>query len=168
MKYSFFELSASTIDTWLPLLIQQLYTLNRKITFVFENEPDMHTWDDLLWTYKQISFLPHTILLDHKAKQDELINVSILLTTFCEEAWLIERVRQNKHIFITYSPYVYEKLYRMNSDMLGVEHKNEPWSEQYRHIILKNPRSLSVEPVTLTRNIQGDDGSWKMVENVTI
>lgn len=65
LKIDFYILSEGNAQTRFPFacrLIEKAYRNQHRIYVHTENQNDAHFMDELLWTYKEDSFLPHHIL----------------------------------------------------------------------------------------------------------
>jgi DNA polymerase III, chi subunit len=63
VKFFILKDLSSTKDRWLYAckLIEQLYNQNRKIITLLSNTQEAIEFDNLLWTFSDISFIPHQL-----------------------------------------------------------------------------------------------------------
>jgi DNA polymerase-3 subunit chi len=95
-------------------LIEKAYKNRHRIYIHTENQADAHTLDELLWTYRDDSFLPHNLVgegpepsppiqigyqLKPQSQRDILINLSHLVPEFYQQfARVIEVVSHDEAI----------------------------------------------------------------------
>ncbi|EKD54944.1 MAG: hypothetical protein ACD_60C00031G0002 [uncultured bacterium] len=60
-KVDFYILSDTVCFPFACRLIEKIYKQNHRIYVHAENQSDAHTLDELLWTYRDDSFLPHNL-----------------------------------------------------------------------------------------------------------
>ena len=64
-KIDFYVLKDSSLNTRLPFacrLVEKAYKNNHRVYIHTDNEKEAHVIDELLWTYREDSFLPHNLL----------------------------------------------------------------------------------------------------------
>lgn len=77
-QVDFYILSGSKADTYLFLatLTEKAYHSNRTVFIFTNNLRESMLIDDLLWTYKNTSFLPHTLCQTKQIVEDDPILIS--------------------------------------------------------------------------------------------
>lgn len=59
MQWRFYQLTHTGIEKALPALVSKIYTHYKKIWILFNDNQSVLKFDEILWTYTPISFLPH-------------------------------------------------------------------------------------------------------------
>lgn len=73
----FYHLTTQNLDQALPVILTKGLSTGKKIAVMVNTAKDMTKFDDLLWTYKADSFLPHTTDKDaYPEHQPVLISTS--------------------------------------------------------------------------------------------
>jgi DNA polymerase-3 subunit chi len=80
MQVNFYQLTLSPLDKVLPKLLEQIITQkHNRVLLVCPDKSTMRKMDALLWTFAQLSFLPHATEDDPMPEEQP-----ILLTTSAE------------------------------------------------------------------------------------
>ena len=68
----FYHLQKQTLDQALPLILEKVYQSGKNAVVRMVNENEVNRMNDLLWSYKQSSFLPHGCAKTGYAKQQPI------------------------------------------------------------------------------------------------
>lgn len=145
---SFYQISEALYNVTLPRIITKIFEEERKVNLLCSDKEEMKRLDSLLWTFAQLSFLPHAteedeyqdtqdLLLITKLPSANLSNKTLILTS--GELLLkqdINNIHTHKKLFI-----VTDKII----DRLG----------------LIETLAFSGQQVQIKHFSQNPDGSWK-------
>ncbi len=64
VEANLYQLTAHPLRQALPKLVESIVTRNKRVMVLCADSQQMQECDDLLWSYSQLSFLPHGTRLD--------------------------------------------------------------------------------------------------------
>jgi len=58
---------------FVPKLVEQIISKGSKVFILCRDEEQVKSYDELLWSYEQLSFLPHVTNIDHTAAETAIV-----------------------------------------------------------------------------------------------
>ena len=106
---SIYVVQKSLYNTTFPRIILKILKENKRGYILCKNKDEMKELDDLLWTFSQLSFLPHAteedeyqkeqnLLITTKHIDDDLYDKFLILTS--EDLFLKEYISKHTRLFI--------------------------------------------------------------------
>lgn len=69
----FYHMEQTTLDRALPMILTKAYGSGQKILIRVPDKKEANRLNDLLWTFKDDSFLPHGLASDDRASQHPIL-----------------------------------------------------------------------------------------------
>lgn len=69
LQANFYQLQTAPIKSAFPKLLENLFTKEKTVQIVCTNDAEVEYYDMLIWTYSQLSFIPHSTYKDKYIKE---------------------------------------------------------------------------------------------------
>lgn len=134
-KALFIELKIASKDRYVCEIVEKLYNHKQTITVYTENKQDASKLNDLLWTWKQESFIPHAHIEDQSNSETR-----VLLTSDANKLPATESI-------ILHHPLSTEKLekYGLVIDFAEVYHSGKKKESRERYKKLRDSGKFEVD-----------------------